>query len=82
MANAVDKVKNTPYHLLFTVMSYNVLAHDLLQSHPYLYYKHQPDALEWKHRSQILLSEIQEANADVRIDHTEIWFSLCSPYML
>lgn len=61
----VAEVKDTPYHLLFTVMSYNLLAHDLLHSHMYLYDKHKPNALVWKHRSQLLYSEIQEANADI-----------------
>jgi len=70
MANAVNGVKDSPYHLIFTVMSYNVLSQDLLQSHRYLYYKHKARALKWMHRSHILYSEIQEANADVCIDHT------------
>jgi hypothetical protein len=70
MTNAVNGVKDSPYHLIFTVMSYNVLSQDLLQSHQYLYHKHKERALKWKHRRRILYSEIQEANADVCIDHT------------
>jgi mRNA deadenylase 3'-5' endonuclease subunit Ccr4 len=71
MAHAVNAVKDSPYHLIFTVMSYNVLSQDLLQSHRYLYQNNKASALKWKHRSHILYSEIQEANADVRIDHTQ-----------
>ena len=70
MANAGNTVKDSPNHLIFTVMSYNVLSQDLLQSHQYLYFKHKASALKWKRRSRILYSEIQEANADVCIDHT------------
>jgi protein angel len=51
-------------------MSYNILAQELLESHQYLYHNHEPSALKWGHRKQILLSEIQEANADVCINHT------------
>lgn len=61
----VNGVKDSPYHLIFTVMSYNVLSQDLLESHRYLYHKHKARALKWKHRSHILYSEIQEANADI-----------------
>jgi mRNA deadenylase 3'-5' endonuclease subunit Ccr4 len=67
MRNAVNVAKESPYHHLFTVMSYNVLSQDLLQCHPHLYSKHKQSALKWKHRSKILYSEIQEANADVSI---------------
>jgi protein angel len=66
----VNAVKDSPYHLIFTVMSYNVLSQDLLQSHRYLYFKHKASALKWKRRSHILYAEIQQANADVCIDHT------------
>jgi mRNA deadenylase 3'-5' endonuclease subunit Ccr4 len=89
MANAVNGVKDSPYHLIFTVMSYNVLSQDLLQSHQYLYHKHKARALKWKRRSHVLYSEIQEANADVCIDHTHTYthtdrldFHLYSIYML
>ncbi|XP_023722576.1 protein angel homolog 2 isoform X2 [Cryptotermes secundus] len=61
-ASAADA---TPYQLLFTIMSYNILAQELLESHQYLYQWHEPSALKWRHRKQILLSEIQEANADI-----------------
>jgi protein angel len=66
--NPVRGAKATPYQLLFTVMSYNILAQELLESHLYLYDKHESSALKWGHRKEILLSEIREANADVRID--------------
>ena len=87
MACAVNAAKDSPYHLVFNVMSYNVLSQDLLQSHRYLYHKHKASALKWKHRSHILYSEIQEANADVCIDHThthtqKLGFHFFSFYML
>lgn len=62
---SVSESKATPYQLLFTVMSYNILAQELLESHRYLYHRHEPSALKWEHRKQILFSEIQEANADI-----------------
>jgi hypothetical protein len=53
-------------------MSYNILAQELLESHQYLYNKHESAALKWTHRKQILLREIEEANADVCIDPPRI----------
>lgn len=47
------------------VMSYNVLAQDLLESHPYLYQACHEAALDWKYRRQNLLKEIELSNADV-----------------
>jgi len=82
MAHAVNTVKDSPYHLIFTVMSYNVLSQDLLQGHRYLYLKHKARALKWKHRSHILYSEIQEANADVCIDHTHTHTNLAFTLIL
>jgi mRNA deadenylase 3'-5' endonuclease subunit Ccr4 len=83
MANPATEVKATPYRLLFTIMSYNVLAQDLLQSHPHLYYGHDHMALKWEYRSQILLSEIQEANADVRIDCAQtLNLFFCAPVIM
>ncbi|XP_034251336.1 protein angel homolog 2 isoform X2 [Thrips palmi] len=52
-------------HNSFTVMSYNVLAQQLLEDHKYLYSKHDDRALTWEHRSRILLMEIEERNADI-----------------
>lgn len=49
----------------FTVMSYNVLAQDLLLEHRSLYQWHDARALKWDYRSRILLQEIKEANADI-----------------
>ncbi|KAJ9580099.1 hypothetical protein L9F63_004241, partial [Diploptera punctata] len=63
-SNITDEVKLSP-HLIFTLMSYNVLAQDLLESHPYLYRKHRRQALMWEYRSHLLLKDIQEANPDI-----------------
>lgn len=52
---------------IFTLMSYNVLAQDLLQDHPYLYRNHNPISLEWKPRWKSLLREIKRINPDVCI---------------
>ncbi|XP_069687243.1 protein angel homolog 2 [Periplaneta americana] len=59
------KPKETTYHLIFTIMSYNVLAQDLLRGHTYLYHEHKSEALTWEHRSKLLLTEIKEANAEI-----------------
>ncbi|XP_077587642.1 protein angel homolog 1 isoform X2 [Stigmatopora nigra] len=49
----------------FTVMSYNILAQDLLEAHLELY-KHCPrEALEWSYRSNLLLEEIQKWAPDI-----------------
>lgn len=49
----------------FTVMSYNVLAQELLTQHPYLYRLHNPQALQWEVRWSNLMQEITKHDADV-----------------
>nr|CAI5821671.1 unnamed protein product [Callosobruchus analis] len=50
---------------IFTLMSYNVLAQDLLQWHPHLYKHHDPRYLTWEKRWTNLLTEIQEFDPDI-----------------
>lgn len=52
---------------IFTLMSYNVLAQDLLENHPYLYRQHSSESLKWETRWNNLLTEIKKLNPDVRI---------------
>ncbi|XP_077367394.1 protein angel homolog 2 [Festucalex cinctus] len=49
----------------FSVMSYNILAQDLLQANAYLYPRCPPAALHWPHRLRNLLAELRHYDADV-----------------
>lgn len=49
----------------FTVMSYNVLAQNLLQEHQYLYHEHDKKALTWEMRWTNLLHEINKHAPEV-----------------
>ncbi|XP_055535598.1 protein angel [Wyeomyia smithii] len=49
----------------FTLMSYNILAQDLLEMHPYLYNQHDSVALAWAHRYDRLITEINTINPDI-----------------
>ncbi|XP_060070892.1 protein angel homolog 2-like isoform X2 [Ylistrum balloti] len=49
----------------FTVMSYNVLAQNLLEDNMYLYYKSEEKYLQWNYRKHLLLREIQEHLPDI-----------------
>lgn len=51
--------------LVFTVMSYNVLAQGLLEDNPFLYQHCHEDVLQWPLRRQNLLTELREVNADI-----------------
>lgn len=58
----------------FTILSYNVLAQQLLEDHHYLYRSHDSRALSWDYRSSVLLKEIKEAGADVSFFNVFYWF--------
>ncbi len=45
---------------VFKLMSYNILAQDLLNTHRYLYHSHDQNALNWKHRYHRILTEIND----------------------
>lgn len=51
--------------LVFTVLSYNVLAQGLLEDNPYLYQHCHEEVLHWPLRRHNLLAELREADADV-----------------
>ncbi|XP_066250086.1 protein angel isoform X1 [Euwallacea similis] len=58
--------KNSAKHSFeFLLMSYNVLAQDLLDEHPYLYRFHNPKALNWELRWKNLFNEIKTMRPDV-----------------
>jgi len=63
-----------------TVLSYNVLAQELLDQHIYLYRRMKQEVLEWEGRAQRLLREFREAKADVlclqevQSDHYETFY--------
>ena len=57
--------QKTSDDLEFKVMSYNILAQDLLQMHPYLYHHHDRQALQWQNRYKLILREILEERPDI-----------------
>lgn len=56
---------NTRDHITFTVASYNILAQDLLESHPELYNGIPRQCLEWSHRKRCILNEIGRLQPDI-----------------
>lgn len=55
----------------FTVMSYNILAPDLLQANEQLYIHCPLEVLDWSYRCSLLLEEIQKWSPDVSNMPTE-----------
>lgn len=49
----------------FSIMTYNILAQDLLEKHPDLYARSRPQSLNWNVRCQRLLAEIQYHSPDI-----------------
>ncbi|XP_060118114.1 protein angel homolog 1 [Heteronotia binoei] len=49
----------------FRVMSYNILAQDLIEQSPHLYMHCHPDILSWNYRLANLLQEIQHWDPDI-----------------
>ena len=58
-----------------SVLSYNLLAQDLIRKNRYLYSNAVPELLEWDFRKTNLLKDLTESDADVR-------FSMCIPVFL
>ncbi|CAB3374546.1 Hypothetical predicted protein [Cloeon dipterum] len=64
----------------FTVMSYNVLAQELLHQHGYLYKQNHPDSLHWSGRFSRFIREIHYLKPDilclqeVQEDHFDSFF--------
>ncbi|KAK5643651.1 hypothetical protein RI129_007496 [Pyrocoelia pectoralis] len=54
-----------PKSCTFKIMSYNVLAQELLEEHPFLYTYHNPNALKWDQRWYSILGEIKFHKADI-----------------
>lgn len=50
---------------IFKLMSYNILAQELLSTHKYLYHDHDQTALNWAHRYKRLLAEISSTSPDI-----------------
>lgn len=59
------QIKFPSHSLKFTVLSYNVLAQNLLEEHTYLYRKADPEALDWDSRSERILREVRDHQADI-----------------
>ncbi|BES93637.1 carbon catabolite repressor protein [Nesidiocoris tenuis] len=50
---------------LVTVLSYNVLAQDLIVANPHLYSEHEPEDLLWENRKPLLFEEFLKSKADI-----------------
>lgn len=51
----------------FSLLSYNVLAQELLEKNSFLYNWSDGSVLKWEYRRSILFDEIRQFNADVSI---------------
>lgn len=58
-------VRRDPDDVQFTLMSYNILAQDLLEMHEDLYEQHDQVTLSWPHRYDRLLAEINLVRPDI-----------------
>ncbi|XP_011257777.2 protein angel [Camponotus floridanus] len=50
---------------ILRLLSFNILAQNLLEDHSYLYQDHNKKALSWKIRKPLLIQEIREADANI-----------------
>ncbi|XP_029159692.1 protein angel isoform X3 [Nylanderia fulva] len=50
---------------ILRLLSFNILAQNLLEDHSYLYQHHNKKALNWKTRKPLVIQEIREADANV-----------------
>ncbi|KAK5857303.1 hypothetical protein PBY51_010558 [Eleginops maclovinus] len=64
-ATAAEPFPFTKASMDFTVMSYNILADDLLQAHQVLYTHCPLEVLDWSYRCSLLLEEIQKWKPDI-----------------
>ena len=65
--------KNKPYPGMdFTVMSYNVLAQNLIEMNDYLYHHCPQFIMEWEFRKNNLIREMADINSDVSFHFEEI----------
>lgn len=56
---------NTEDFFILKLLSFNILAQNLLEDHSYLYMGHNKKALKWKTRKLLVIEEIFEAKANV-----------------
>ncbi|XP_024882164.1 protein angel-like isoform X1 [Temnothorax curvispinosus] len=56
---------NTEDYFILKLLSFNILAQNLLEDHSYLYMGHNKKALNWKTRKPLVIQEIFEAEANV-----------------
>lgn len=52
----------------FSLLSYNVLAQNLIEKYPHFYDWSNESVLKWEYRSITLLDEIKQFNADVSMN--------------
>ncbi|KAK1893542.1 Protein angel like 1 [Dissostichus eleginoides] len=64
-ATAAEPLPFTKASMDFTVMSYNILADDLLQANQELYTHCPLEVLDWSYRCSLLLEEIQKWEPDI-----------------
>lgn len=65
LGNILNSKQETIDGLPFILMSYNILAQDLINFHPNLYSKHDERAMPWNYRLKRLICEIQEMSPHV-----------------
>ena len=57
--------QQTPEDFEFKLMTYNILAQELLETHSYLYRNHDRRALNWPHRYKLLIREILDERPEI-----------------
>ena len=65
LGKQLEKQKHNHQAVQFTILSYNVLAQELLEEHTYLYKRVEQDALMWEKRAGRILREVVDCDADV-----------------
>lgn len=73
--NILENVtKNTDEYFDLRLLSFNILAQDLLETHNYLYRNHSGKDLPWNKRKPLIIQEILESDAHVWKKYS--WFIL------
>lgn len=65
LGNILNRGQETIDGLPFILMSYNILAQDLVNHHPNLYSEHDKRAMPWNYRLKRLICEIQEMSPHI-----------------
>ena len=77
LTNLGVRQQHRPSHgFEFFIMSYNILAQNLLEDNIYLYKETDEHILDWKNRSKKLLLEIKELKAEVMLIFTSQFYPL------